>query len=79
MPNPFNEPPTVYYTLERAGRMQLLVNSADGRDLKVLHEATQEKGDYQFQWDTNALVPGMYYVTLLLDGKPVVKKAVKVG
>ncbi len=28
VPNPFSEPPTVYYTLDRAGRMQLIANSA---------------------------------------------------
>ena len=53
-------------------------NSADGKELRVLHEATLEKGDYQYEWNTAALAPGMYYVTLLVDGQPVVKKAVKV-
>ena len=77
-PNPFSEPPTVYYTLDRAGRMQLIANSADGKELNVLQEATLEAGDYQYAWDTNALAPGMYYVTLFLEGKPIVKKAVKV-
>lgn len=77
-PNPFNERTTVYYTVDRGGRTQLLANSSDGRDLRVLQEASLEAGSYQFEWDTTALAPGMYYVTLLLDGQPVVKKAVKV-
>lgn len=77
-PNPFSEPPTVLYTLERAGRMQLVANSADGKQLSVLHEAAMEAGEYQLVWDTNTLQPGMYYLTLLLDKEPVVKKAVKV-
>lgn len=78
VPNPFNESTTVYYTLERAGRTQLMANSADGRELRVLQEADLMTGDYQFQWNTAGLAPGMYYVTLLLDGQPVVKKGVKV-
>ncbi|MBK8497673.1 MAG: tail fiber domain-containing protein [Flavobacteriales bacterium] len=78
-PNPFSEPPTVFYSLERAGRMQLMANSADGKQLVVLRDATQEAGESQLVWDTNALQPGMYYLTLLLDSEPVVKKAVKVG
>jgi len=78
VPNPFNESTTVYYTLERGGRTQLMANSADGRELRVLQEANLAAGDYQFQWHTAALAPGMYYITLLLDGQPVVKKAVKV-
>ncbi|HRH70250.1 MAG TPA: hypothetical protein PLB89_12145 [Flavobacteriales bacterium] len=64
--------------MERAGRMQLIANSADGKELSVLQEATLQAGDYQYEWDTTNLAPGMYYVTLLMDGKPVVKKAVKV-
>ncbi|TXI82919.1 MAG: tail fiber domain-containing protein [Flavobacteriales bacterium] len=77
-PNPFNEGTTVFYTLDRGGRTQLLANSSDGRDLRVLQEAHLEAGSYQYQWNTASLAPGMYYVTLLLDGQPVVKKAVKV-
>lgn len=79
VPNPFNESTTVFYTLERGGRTQLMANSADGRELRVLQEANQAAGDYQFQWNTASLAPGMYYVTLLLDGQPVVKKGVKVA
>ena len=78
-PNPFNERTTVYYTLERGGRTQLIANSADGKELRVLQEANLEAGSYQFEWDTADLAPGLYYVTLLRDGQPVVKKAVKVG
>ncbi|HRH70264.1 MAG TPA: tail fiber domain-containing protein [Flavobacteriales bacterium] len=78
VPNPFSEPPTVYYTLDRGGRMQLIANSADGKQLDVLQEATLQAGNYQYEWDTTNLAPGMYYVTLLLDGQPMVKKAVKV-
>jgi len=78
VPNPFSEPPTVYYTLERSGRMQLIANSSDGKALQVLQEASMEAGSYQFNWNTAELAPGMYYVTLLLDGQPLVKKAVKV-
>ena len=77
-PNPFNERTTVFYNLDNGGRTQLMANSADGKELRVLHEATLEKGDYQYEWNTAALAPGMYYVTLLVDGQPVVKKAVKV-
>lgn len=77
-PNPFNESTTVYYTLDRGGRTQLLANSADGRELRVLQDANVEVGSYQFEWNTASLASGMYYVTLLRDGQPVVKKAVKV-
>jgi hypothetical protein len=78
-PNPFNERTTLYYKLERTGRMQLMANSSDGKQLRVLQEAQLEQGEYQYEWQTADLAPGIYYVTLLLDGEPVVKKAVKVN
>lgn len=77
-PNPFSQATTLYYTLERTGRMQLMANSADGKQLRVLHEASMEAGQYQLEWNTTDLGAGVYYVTLLLDGEPIVKKAVKV-
>ncbi|WKZ65026.1 MAG: tail fiber domain-containing protein [Flavobacteriales bacterium] len=78
-PNPFADRTTLHCTLERAGRMQLLVNSSDGRDLRVLSEGQRAAGEFQYEWTTADLAPGVYYVTLLLDGEPLVKRAVKVG
>ncbi|HQZ41754.1 MAG TPA: tail fiber domain-containing protein, partial [Flavobacteriales bacterium] len=69
-PNPFETQTTIYYQLEQGGRMQLMANSADGKQLRVLHEANMEQGSYQFNWNTADLALGIYYVTLLLDGKP---------
>ena len=77
-PSPFTEQTTVFYNLERSGRMQLMANSSDGKQLRVLHEAQMEQGGYQYEWQTADIAPGIYYVTLLLDGEPIVKKAVKV-
>jgi len=78
-PNPFTDRTTLFCTLERAGRMQLLANSADGRSLLVLSEGQREAGEFQYEWSTENLAPGGYYITLLLDGEPLVKRAVKVG
>jgi hypothetical protein len=77
-PNPFADRTTLRYTLERGGRTMLLVNSSDGKQLQVLHEAAMQAGEYQQEWQTSHLAPGIYYVTLLLDGEPLVKRAVKV-
>jgi hypothetical protein len=78
-PNPFNDRTTIYYELEGRGRVQLMVNSSDGKSLRVLHEAQVDQGTYQFDWNTSDLAPGIYYITLLVDGQPAVKKAVKVA
>lgn len=77
-PNPFTEQTTVSYTLERKGRAMLIVNGSDGKHLQVLEEAVRSEGQYQYVWHTAHLAPGIYYVTLLLDGEPMVKRAVKV-
>ncbi|MBX2980039.1 MAG: tail fiber domain-containing protein [Flavobacteriales bacterium] len=77
-PNPFTDRTTVSYTLERGGRAQLLVNSSDGKHLQVLEEGVRSEGQYNYTWSTAQLAPGVYYVTLLLDGEPLVKRAVKV-
>jgi hypothetical protein len=45
----------------------------------VLSEAQREAGEYQQVWSTEHLAPGVYHITLLLDGEPLVKRAVKVG
>ena len=78
-PNPMTERTTVNYTIEKGGRIQLLVNSSDGKDLNVLQDATLQPGEYRYDWNTSDLEAGMYYVTLLVEGAPVVKKAVKVA
>jgi hypothetical protein len=77
-PNPFTDQTTVHYTLERGGRVSLLVHGSAGQHIQVLHEAPMEQGEYNQVWKTSHLAPGIYYVTLLLDGEPLVKRAVKV-
>jgi len=78
-PNPFTDQTTVRYTLERGGRVSLLVHGSAGQHIQVLQEATMEQGEFSQVWHTSHLAPGIYYVTLLLDGEPLVKRAVKVN
>jgi len=78
VPNPMQDQATIHYQLERSGRMQLLVNSNDGKELRVLKEANTEAGIYQYAWATEGLAPGVYYVTLLLDGQPITKQVIKI-
>lgn len=77
-PNPFADRTTLHCNLERGGRMMLLVTSSDGKNLEVLSEGQREAGEFRFDWQTGHLAPGLYYVTLLLDGEQLVKRAVKV-
>jgi hypothetical protein len=77
VPNPVSEFTAIGYTLERGGRVMLLLTSSDGRQMDVLHEAHMEAGQYQHDWHTAQLAAGVYHITLLLDGEPLVKRAVK--
>jgi len=77
VPNPVSAYTAIGYTLERGGRVMLLLTGSDGRQMQVLHEGRMEAGSYQHDWHTAQLAAGMYHITLLLDGEPLVKRAVK--
>jgi len=44
--------------LERSGRMQLLVNSNDGKELRVLKASRFQADTYQYAWEQQVLLPG---------------------
>ena len=77
-PNPFQERTTLSYLLEAPARVRLKVHTESGMHLATLRDQPQEPGSYSMTWDSQDLAPGLYYVTLFADGKPVVRKAVKV-
>ncbi|MBK6754722.1 MAG: tail fiber domain-containing protein [Flavobacteriales bacterium] len=78
-PNPFSEGTVIGYTLPKAGMVSLQVSDASGKSLFNLFEGQQMEGTQRYDWNTSFLAPGMYHVTLLVDGAPLVKKAVKVA
>lgn len=77
-PNPFQDRTTLTYTVPAAGQLKLEVGTADGRPLKTLRQEEAQAGTFTYEWNTQGLAPGTYLVSLLLDGRVVVKKAVKV-
>jgi|GEM_PF-7125583 hypothetical protein len=54
-PNPFSDPPTVHYTMERAGRMQLLVYGAES-DADDLAELGQDAGAFRVEFGGGLLL-----------------------
>ena len=78
-PNPFSEGTVIGYTLPKTGMVSLQVSDATGKSLFNLFEGQQMEGTQRYDWNTSFLAPGMYHVTLLVDGAPLVKKAVKVA
>ena len=47
--------------------------------MSTLREEQAMAGSFTYEWNTQSLAPGTYFVALLVDGNVVVKKAVKVG
>ncbi|HMC97208.1 MAG TPA: hypothetical protein VKG92_06130, partial [Flavobacteriales bacterium] len=78
-PNPFSERTSITYQVNCACRVRLEVSTADGKPLKTLLDEQRAVGSYTFEWNTSDITPGMYFCTLLVDGKPSVKQAVKVN
>ena len=78
VPNPFQERTTLSYLLDAPAMVQLQVGTEQGLHLATLRNQQHDAGAYSMTWDTQDLAPGIYYVSLFADGRPVVKKAVKV-
>ena len=79
IPNPVADLTQLRYTIAIPGRTRLEVADDHGKRLEVLEEAVRAVGTFEHSWNTRFLAPGMYHVTLLVDGAPLVKKAVKVA
>lgn len=77
-PNPFNEGTTITYTLEAPGNVRLLVSTSAGKQLRVLEDSQRAEGTFTYEWNTTDLASGVYNVMLLVDGAPMVQKAVKI-
>lgn len=78
-PNPFEERTTISYRAAAPGRVMLRVSDGRGQHIDTLRDAMQDAGAYTYEWITMHLAPGMYTVTLLLDGQVLVERAVKLG
>ena len=77
-PNPFTENPTISYRIGTGGRAQLRVTGASSRDMGVLFDVGTQAGQYSMVWNTEGMAPGLYLLTLTVDGKRVTEQAVKV-
>lgn len=78
-PNPFEDRTTISYRNTAPGRVMLRVSDGRGQHIDTLRDAVQDAGAYTYEWNTVDLAPGMYTVSLLLDGQLLVERAVKVG
>lgn len=78
-PNPFNASTTIKYGVGCDCRVQLNVTNSSGQEVAMLVNEAKSQGEYTYEWNTMSITPGVYTCTLLVDGVPVVKQAVKVA
>ena len=80
-PNPFRGSATLVFSLARAGTVELVVYSVDGRRVKTLVSERREAGVYRVAWDgrdegRNAVAPGVFYAHFSAGGKRITRTLV---
>ncbi|MDX2048652.1 MAG: DUF4331 family protein [Chitinophagaceae bacterium] len=75
-PNPVNGVNTIRYSVDAPSHIKLMVYDINGKLIKQLVDAKQEKGVYTVKWDAGKAANGVYLITAIKNGK--VKQALKV-
>jgi len=63
-PNPFNPKTTLSFSLERAGRVQLKIYDAGGREQATLVDGELSAGHHEIIWKADGLPSGVYLARL---------------
>lgn len=71
----------IRFGLDRAAKVRLSVYDATGRIVRTLADERMEAGEHRSDWDLRdnggrISAPGVYFVSLLVDGERLAKKAV---
>ena len=69
IPNPFSNTTTIYYKLFELGSVHIKVFNHLGIEVKAINEAFKEKGLHKVELNANNLPAGIYYYSLLINGK----------
>jgi tetratricopeptide (TPR) repeat protein len=69
IPNPFSNTTTIYYKLFESGLIHIKVFNHIGIEVKAINEAVKEKGLHIIDLNVNDLPAGIYYYSLLINGK----------
>ena len=77
-PNPFTTTTALRYYLPAQGRVKLEVANDGGARLAVLREELAVAGEHTYLWNASHLPTGLYFVSLIVDERIIVKKAVKI-
>jgi hypothetical protein len=65
-PNPVSGRTEISYYLQQDEHIQLLLNDAQGRKIKIIDSGLKNKGKHHISFDTNTLEEGVYFYSLIL-------------
>ena len=68
-PNPFKNNTTFYYSLNKTTDVRLSIFDLTGRELKVVCDNKQEKGDHKLVIDAENLTAGVYFYKINIGNK----------
>ncbi len=73
-PNPFNSVTTIPYQLSKSGNVELSIYNTLGQRVETLINEYKAVGTYSVNWDANKNQPGLFFVTLNLEGQTITKR-----
>lgn len=68
-PNPFQKSTTIYYRVERPGRIQLSIYNLLGQTVAALVDQNHVPGDYRVTWNAAQQPGGIYFYRLRANGR----------
>ncbi len=77
-PNPFKTITLFSYHLGESGYTELIIEDMYGHVVKSLVGENENEGDYSVEWDASEQPSGLYFYTLKVNSKVLVKKAIKI-
>lgn len=73
-PNPFNPLTTIDYNLLQKCQVKVKIYNTAGSEVAVLINRTESAGFHSLKFDASRLVSGIYFYSLIADGKVVLTK-----
>ncbi len=70
-PNPFNPTTTIVFEVKNSKVIKLIINDITGREISVLVNEKLNAGSYRYLFNAGSLSSGIYFYSLIIDGKKV--------
>ncbi|MBP9191507.1 MAG: T9SS type A sorting domain-containing protein, partial [Ignavibacteria bacterium] len=69
IPNPFNPETVISYNIPESGNVLMKVYNMQGREVATLINENQGKGNYSRTFNAGYLSSGVYFYSLIANGK----------